>query len=113
MKLIFFLLLFCVPLPPAFAQGGSFSNLLRSVTGAISAPDQPAQKGQTTVLGVRGMDEGEAKSSAPVADNMKLLESWAVGRKEADVAAARRGLKARTVEYENSKASITTPPGTQ
>ncbi len=102
MKTILSLLLFCVLSPAALAQGGGLSDLLRSVTGAIGGKETaaPAQKGETAVLGVRGMDEGDAKAAAPVAGDAKLLESWAVGRKEAEAAAARRGLAARPVTYE-------------
>jgi hypothetical protein len=102
MKTIFSLLLFCALSPAALAQGGGFSDLLRSVTGAIGGKETsaPAQKSETAVLGVRGMDEGDAKTSAPAAGDAKLLESWAVGRKEAEATAARRGLTARPVTYE-------------
>ena len=102
MKTILSLLLFCALLPAALAQGGGFSDLLRSVTGAIGGKETaaPAQKGETAVLGVRGIDEGDAKTSAPAAGDARLLESWAVGRKEAEAAAARRGLAARPVTYE-------------
>lgn len=99
MKATLFLLLFCALAPVALAQGGGFTDLLRSVTGAIGSKEAPAPAGQTAVLGVRGMDEGDAKASAPVAGDAKLLESWAVGRKEAEAAAARRGLTARPVDY--------------
>jgi hypothetical protein len=100
MKATLFLLLFCALAPAALAQGGGFSDLLRSVTGAIgSKKEAPPPAGQTAVLGVRGMDEGDAKASAPAAGDAKLLESWAVGRKEAEAAAARRGLTARPVDY--------------
>ena len=99
MKTILFLLLFCALVPAALAQGGGFSDLLRSVTGAIGSKEAPAPAGQTAVLGVRGIDEADAKTSAPVAGDAKLLESWAVGRKEAEAVAARRGLTARPVDY--------------
>ena len=101
MKTILSLLVFCALSPAALAQGGGFSDLLRSVTGAISGKEAaPAQKSETAVLGVRGMDEADAKTSAPAAGDVKLLESWAVGRTEAEAAAARRGLAARPVTYE-------------
>lgn len=100
MKPTLFLLLFCALAPVAWAQGGGFSDLLRSVTGAIGGKEAPASKEPTAVLGVRGIDEGDAKTSAPAAGDAKLLESWAVGRKEAEAAAARRGLTARPVNYE-------------
>ena len=100
MKPLLSLLLFCALLPAALAQGGGFSDLLRSVTGAIGGKEAPAPTGQTAVLGVRGIDEGDAKTSAPAAGDAKLLESWAVGRKEAEAVAARRGLTARSVSYE-------------
>lgn len=102
MKTLLSLLLLCTLSPVALAQGGGISDLLRSVTGAISGKESaaPAQKGETAVLGVRGMDEGDAKTTAPAAGDSRLLESWAVGRKEAEAAAARRGLTARPVTYE-------------
>lgn len=102
MKLLFALLVFFAPMPAAWAQGGGFSDLLRSVTGAIGRKDAPAPaaSGQTAVLGVRGMDEADAKAAAPATGDAKLLESWAVGRKEAESAAARRGLAARPVTYQ-------------
>ena len=83
MKTILSLLLLCTLSPVALAQGGGISDLLRSVTGAISGKESaaPAQKGETAVLGVRGMDEGDAKTTAPAAGDSRLLESWAVGRK--------------------------------
>jgi hypothetical protein len=100
MKTILSLLLFYAVLPAALAQGGGFSDMLRSVTGAIGGKEAPAPKEPTAVLGVRGIDEGDAKTSAPAVGDVKLLESWAVGRKEAEAAAARRGLTARPVNYE-------------
>lgn len=100
MKTLLALLLFCALLPAAVAQGGGFSNLLRSVTGALGTKEAPPQSGQTTVLGIRGMDEGDAKAPAPVAGDAKQLESWAVGRKEAETVAAKKGLTARAVKYE-------------
>lgn len=97
-----FLLLICALPPTASAQGGGFSDMLRSVTGAIGGKEAstPAPAGQTSVLGVRGMDEDDAKTSAPATGDAKLLEGWAVGRKEAEAAATRRGLTARPVNYE-------------
>jgi hypothetical protein len=74
MKTILSLLLFCALLPVARAQGGGFSDLLRSVTGAIGHKEAPAPAGQTAVLGVRGMDEGDAKGSA------EISSCWRVGR---------------------------------
>ncbi len=102
MKTILALLLFFALSPVALAQSGGLSDLFRSVTGAIGGKETaaPAQKGETAVLGVRGMDEGDAKTSAPAAGDARLLESWAVGRKEAEAAATRRGLAARPVTYE-------------
>jgi hypothetical protein len=101
MKTILSLLLFCALLPSALAQGGGFTDLLRSVTGALGGKEAaPAPKPETSVIGVRGMDEGDAKTAAPATGDARLLESWAVGRKEAEAAAARRGLKARPVNYE-------------
>lgn len=102
MKIVLALLLFCALLPTASAQGGFLSNVLRGVTGAIGGNETPAPVTPTSTLGVRGMDEGGAKASAPASEDIKLLESWAVGRKEAEAAAGRRGLVARAVEYGDS-----------
>jgi hypothetical protein len=105
MKTAIALLLFCALLPTAFAEGGFLSNILREVTGAVGSKDAPAPAASTSVLGIRGMDEGGAKSAGPATGDLKLLESWAVGRKEAEAAAGRRGLAARAAEYKKP------PPG--
>lgn len=113
-KIIFSLMLFCVALPTAFAQGNVFTDILRSVTGTVGRGDAPAAPKETSVLGVRGMDEDEVKaSSGPVSDGVKLIESWAVGRREAEAAASRRGLVARSVEYEKDATDSATPQGSQ
>lgn len=108
MKTLLSLLLFCALLPPALADGGFLTNVLRSVTGAVGSKEAPAPAEKTAVLGIRGMDEGETKSSGPVSQDSKLLDSWAVGRTEAEAAAGRRGLAARTVDYPQSTTSPTT-----
>ena len=114
MKVLLSLILFCTLLPPALAQGNVFTNILRSVTGTVGSGDAPAKQPQTSVLGVRGMDEGDAKkASAPSGDGVKQIEGWAVGRKEAEAAASRRGLAARAVEYESAAADKTNPKGPQ
>lgn len=102
MKIALALLLFCSLLPTASAQGGFLSNILREVTGAVGGKDSPAPATSTSVLGVRGMDEGGTKTAGPATEDLKLLESWAVGRKEAEAAAVRRGLAARAAEYQKS-----------
>lgn len=100
MKTALAILLFCTLLPTASAQGNFLSNILRGVTGTVGSKDTPAPVTPTSTLGVRGMDEGGAKASGPATEELKLLESWAVGRKEAEAAAGRRGLAARKVEIE-------------
>ncbi len=112
-KIILSMMLFCALLSTAFAQGNVFTNMLRSVTGAVGRPDDSAATSQTAVLGVRGMDEGGVKASAPAGDGVKLIESWAVGRREAEVAAGRRGLTARSVEYQKVAADTTNPQGSK
>lgn len=102
MKLALAFLLFCALLPTASAQGGFLSNILRGVTGTVGGKDTPAPATPTSTLGVRGIDEGGATTSKPAAGDLKLLESWAVGRKEAEAAAARRGLTARAAEYQTA-----------
>ena len=114
MKIILSIMLFCALLPTAVAQGGLFTDILRSVTGTVGRSDAPTTT-QTSVLGVRGMDEGDTKmsASAPAGEGVKMIESWAVGRREAEAAASRRGLAARTVEYEKVGADTTQPQGSQ
>ncbi|KAF0164313.1 MAG: hypothetical protein FD157_2267 [Rhodocyclaceae bacterium] len=112
-KIIVSVMLFCALLPTAFAQGNVFTNILRSVTGTVGRPETPAATPQTAVLGVRGMDEGDAKASAPAGDGVKLIDSWAVGRTEAEAAASRRGLTARSVEYGKATADTANPQGSQ
>jgi hypothetical protein len=107
MRTILSLILFCVLLPTAMAQGNVFTNILRSVTGTVGNSDAPAKPAQTATLGVRGMDDGDVKTAAPAGDGVKQIEGWAVGRKEAEAAAVRRGLTARAVEYENVAADKT------
>lgn len=106
-------MLFCVLSPAALAQGGLFTDILRSVTGAVGRTDAQPEKSQTAVLGVRGMDEGDAKTAAPAGEGVKMIESWAVGRREAEAAAARRGLTARAVHYESAGADNAKPQEAQ
>lgn len=106
-------MLYCALLPAAIAQGNVFTDILRSVTGTVGRGDAPAAPKDTAVLGVRGMDEDEVKASAPASDGVKLIESWAVGRREAETAAARRGLAARSVEYDKAAADAAAPRGPQ
>ena len=93
------------------AQGNPLSGFFRSITGVLSGPAKPAPQAPTATLGIRGMDDASAaapavNAEAPAGDaHSRLLESWAVGRTEAESAAARRGLSARVVEL------ATTPPG--
>ena len=113
MKTVLALLLFFALLPAASsAEGGFFSNVLRGVTGAIGNKDA-APATPTATLGVRGADEGDVKVAAPAAEDVRMLESWAVGRKEAEAAAGRRGLAARTVRYESDTAATNSPNKTQ
>lgn len=113
MKILLSLLLFCALLPAARAQGGGLSNIFRSVTSAIGGKEPAPAQNQTAVLGVRGMDEGGTKAAAPADDDLKLLDSWAVGHKEAEAAAARRGLTARAADYEKDVTDNTKSPGAQ
>ncbi len=111
MKRLLALLLVCTLSPAAHAEGG-FLDVLRGVAGAIGgnqpAPAAPPQS-VTPTLGIRGMDEGGAKAAAPAGDSIKLLESWAVGRGEAEAAAGRRGLKSRAASYQGAAKDATKP----
>ncbi|MCM2288727.1 MAG: hypothetical protein NDI67_06835 [Sulfuritalea sp.] len=113
MKNLLAVMLFCALSPAALAQGGMFTDILRSVTGAVGRSDAQPEKPQTAVLGVRGMDEGDAKTAAPAGEAVKMLESWAVGRREAEAAAGRRGLTARAVNYESVGTDNTNSQGAQ
>lgn len=113
MKNLLAVMLFCALSLSALAQGGLFTDILRSVTGAVGRTDAQPEKSQTAVLGVRGMDEGDAKTSAPAGEGVKMIEGWTVGRREAEAAAARRGLTARAVNYESAGADNAKPQGAQ
>lgn len=111
MKTLLGVLLFCTLLPAASAQSDFFTNILRGVTGVVGNKN-PAPVTPTASLGVRGVDDGEVKVAVPVAEDVKQLESWAVGRKEAEAAAGRRGLTARIVDYETGTATPANSGGT-
>lgn len=102
---------FCITLVLAptlvLAQENPLSGFFRSITGALGGTSKPTPQTTTSTLGIRGMDDATAAAvpaEAPAGD-ARLLESWAVGRTEAETAAARRGLVARTVELVGSGAS--------
>jgi uncharacterized SAM-binding protein YcdF (DUF218 family) len=107
MKRVFSLLCCFALMPVAHAQSSSgLTNLLRSVTSAISGEAKPpatsSSEQATPVLGVRGMDEDTAVAKNTMADPaqvFKLLDGWAVGHAEAEKAAAKRGLAAHKVVY--------------
>ncbi len=86
--------------PAAQAQGG-LSDVFRSVTGALRGQPEaaPQPKGVTATIGVRGMDEVDArgKAAGPATGDYAQMEGWAATRSEAESAAARRGLAARQV----------------
>lgn len=112
MKTVLALVLFCALLPTASAQGGFFSNVLRGVTGAVGGKEA-APATPTATLGVRGVDDGHVKVAAPAVAEVRLLESWAVGRKEAEVAAVRRGLTVRVVHYGTETTAPNNPDTTK
>lgn len=82
--------------PGVHAQGG-FADMFRSITGALRGGKEtaPQQQGVTATIGVRGMDEADAKAAAPASDDYALMEGWAATRPEAEHAAGRKGLEAR------------------
>ncbi|MDT8992002.1 hypothetical protein RQP54_14110 [Curvibacter sp. APW13] len=95
------------------AQSNPLTGFFRSITGALGGTTKPAPQTPTATLGIRGMDDASAAApaagaEAPAAD-IRLLESWAVGRTEAESAAARRGLSARVVELAGAPASKPAP----
>lgn len=98
----------------ALAQNNPLTGFFRSITGALSGSAKPAPPTPTSTLGIRGMDDTSAAAPAAAgaeapAGDTRLLESWAVGRTEAESAAARRGLSARVVELAGASAQATKP----
>ena len=104
MRRIFAILAMLSAAPAVQAQG--FSDIFRSVTGALRGGREAApQQGATPVLGVRGMDEAEAKAAGPASDEYVLMEGWTATAPEALAAAARRGLAARPAALKGDAAA--------
>lgn len=104
MRRIFAILAMLSAAPAVQAQG--FSDIFRSVTGALRGGREAApQQGATAVLGVRGMDEAETPATAPASDEYVLMEGWAATPPEALAAAGRRGLAARSAALRNDAAA--------
>lgn len=96
--------------PAAQAQ---LSDIFRSVTGALrggrEAPQQ--QQGVTPTIGIRGMDEGEAKAKAagPATEDAALMDGWAATKAEAARMAQTKGLVARPVTLGKPEAAPPAP----
>ncbi len=90
----------------AHAQGGGFSGFLRSITNAVggSSDHKTSDTPATATLGIRGLDDGDTKLADGAKGDARPLETWAVGRTEAEAGAARRGLVARSVEFADPQA---------
>lgn len=80
----------------AHAQG--VTGFFRSITGALQGGQQAPQpqQGATPVMGVRGMDQGEAVAGGAAADEDSLLmEGWTSTKGEAEKLAKKKGLASR------------------
>lgn len=100
-------LLFCLSLASSTVLAQGFGGFLRSITGSLGggASDRPAT-GRSSTIGIRGMDEAGAVTAAePATEDVKLLETWASTRIEAEQAATRRGLSAKTATFADSSAA--------
>ncbi len=98
LRLTFTLLAFLSLAPNAQAQGG-LTDIFRSISGALGGQQDatPSRQGVTATLGVRGMDEVDAKAAAPASRDYLLMEGWAATKPEAEAAAGKKGLEARAV----------------
>jgi hypothetical protein len=95
MRAILTALVLALAAPAAQAQLG---DLFRSLSGALRGREQPPppQQGVTPTLGVRGIDEVDAKNAAPAANkDYNLMEGWTATRPEAERVATGKGLAAR------------------
>lgn len=102
------LLLVALLPPPAHAEGGfGLSGMFRSLTNALGGPRETETKAATATIGVRGMDEGNVEAAAPAQEELRLLESWSASRIEAENAARKRGLVAKTASF----GEVTSPRG--
>jgi hypothetical protein len=95
MRAILMILALALATPAAQAQLG---DIFRSLSGALRGREAPPQQqhGVTPTLGVRGIDEVDAKNVAATADkDYNLMEGWMATRPEAERIAAGKGLAAR------------------
>ena len=94
----------------AHAEGG-IADMFRSITGALQGgkPAQQPRQEFTPTIGVRGMDEADAKAAAPANEDYVLMEGWAATKPEAEHAAAGKKLTAQTAKLMPAKAA--TPAG--
>lgn len=86
------------------AEGG-LADMFRSLTGALgggqAAP--PPKQELTATIGVRGMDEADAKAVAPANEDYALMEGWAATKPEAERVAAGKGLSAQAAVLKPAK----------
>lgn len=102
--------------PPVMAQ--SFSGFLRGITNTLSGGSNkpaPAQNNSATAtIGVRGVDdtEGGNANAAPASSaDLKLLDSWAATRVDAEIAAGKRGLVAnKNASYGGTEPAVAAAP---
>lgn len=111
MRAILTILMLALVAPAAQAQLG---DIFRSLSGALRGREAqpPQQQGVTPVLGVRGLDEVEARHAAPAASkDYSLMEGWQASRAEAERNAASKGLAARPVTLKQEDAPAPTTEG--
>lgn len=112
MRAILIALALALAAPAAQAQLG---DIFRSLSGALRGREAPPpqQQGVTPVLGVRGIDEVDAKNNAAPAagKDYNLMEGWAATRPEAERIAAGKGLAARSVSLKKDDTPAPTTEG--
>lgn len=106
--------------PPVMAQ--SFSGFLRGITNTLSGGSNkpaPAQNNSATAtIGVRGVDDTDggnvnaSGTAAPASSaDLKLLDSWAATRVDAEIAAGKRGLVAnKSASYGGAQPAVAAAP---
>ncbi|PKO83299.1 MAG: hypothetical protein CVU17_08975 [Betaproteobacteria bacterium HGW-Betaproteobacteria-11] len=113
MRIILVVLLSCLPPSAALAQNsGGFTNMLRSLSGALGAGKDTPPPAETAPIGIRGIDDAPAAKAAPSpagSNDIGRLEGWAASRGEAERMAARHGLVARPVVFAEAGSEVVKP----
>lgn len=79
------------------AQAQGFGGFLRSISNSLGGGSEKNTASGTATVGIRGMDEDQPNTAAPIEDSapvLKHLDTWAATRVEAEMSAKKRGLSA-------------------